>query len=62
MRDETQPAALRASMAKAALPYLHTRLAGEPDAAGEEPAPPKPPMSDLECARRIAHIFARAGV
>jgi hypothetical protein len=62
MRDETQPPALRASMAKAAMPYLHQRPDGDTP-PGDEPdaAPPKsPPMSDLELARRIAHILTRA--
>ena len=64
MRDETQPLALRASMAKAAMPYVHGR-AGDASAAEDNPAetPPKPPksppMSDLELARRIAHILNR---
>jgi len=54
MRDEGKPDALRAGMAKAALPYLHTR--GE--APEEDDAPAKEPMSDLELARRISHILA----
>ncbi len=56
MRDESQPMALRASMAKAALPYLHKR--GE--VQDKDAAPEREPMSDLEVARRIAHIFERA--
>jgi hypothetical protein len=61
MRDETQPPALRASMAKAAMPYLHQRADGDaaPDDKPAE-APKAPPMSDLELARRIAHILGRA--
>lgn len=58
MRDETQATALRASMAKAAMPYLHARAAGD-EAPQDEPEEP-PPMSDLEVARRIAHILMRA--
>jgi hypothetical protein len=58
MRDDTQPAALRASMAKAALPYLHPHCTDgpEPDDTPDE----TPPMSDLELARRIAYILTRA--
>ena len=61
MRDETQSPALRAGMAKAAMPYLHRR-AGDETAPEEEPKEPSksPPMSDLELARRIAHILSRA--
>ncbi|HKY87907.1 MAG TPA: hypothetical protein VJL90_14200 [Pseudorhodoplanes sp.] len=59
MRDDSKPDALRVSVAKAALPYLHR--SGEPpedeDAPEREPKPE--PMSDLELARRIAHILAR---
>jgi hypothetical protein len=55
MRDESKPDALRVSDAKAALPYLHTR--GEEQDA--EPEPEREPMSDLELARRIAHILTR---
>jgi hypothetical protein len=39
MRDETKPAALRASMAKAALPYLHGRCAGAPPRPEHNPEP-----------------------
>jgi hypothetical protein len=53
MRDKTQTPALRAGMAKAALPYLHKR--GEEQE--EDDAPEREPMSDLELARRIAHIL-----
>ncbi|HKY85465.1 MAG TPA: hypothetical protein VJL90_01755 [Pseudorhodoplanes sp.] len=70
MRDETQSPALRAGMAKAAMPYMHRRPDGDvPPADGPAKAPPKappkspskaPPMSDLELARRIAHILSRA--
>jgi len=61
MRDETQSPALRAGVAKAAMPYLHRRAGGDtpPDDEPEEP-PKSPPMSDLELARRIAHILGRA--
>ena len=57
MQDETQPMALRVSAAKLAAslmpkPAAQDAPAGdEPDAAAEEP------MSDLEIARRIAHIL-----
>ena len=54
MRDESQPMALRAQMAKAALPYAHKR--GEAQEAEEKPQRRK--YSDLELARRIAHIMA----
>jgi hypothetical protein len=61
MRDDSKPDALRVSVAKAAMPYLHKR--GEEQGDEQEDAPePKPrsePMSDLELARRIAHILAR---
>jgi hypothetical protein len=54
MRDETQPPALRASMAKAAMPYLHQRADGDASPEDEpDEAPKAPPMSDLELARRI---------
>ena len=54
MRDESQPMALRAQMAKAVLPYAHKR--GEEMEAEEKPQRRK--YSDLELARRIAHIMA----
>ena len=60
MRDETQPPALRASMAKAAMPYLHQRADG--DAPPDDAPAEAPKMSDLELARRIAHILARAQI
>ncbi|HKY86492.1 MAG TPA: hypothetical protein VJL90_07025 [Pseudorhodoplanes sp.] len=63
MRDDSKPDALRVSVAKAALPYLHKRGKNENDATEREAEPksePKSePMSDLELARRIAHILAR---
>jgi len=54
MNDPAQPMALRAQMAKAALPYLHTRGEEQEDETVEAP---KRRMSDLELARRIAHIL-----
>jgi hypothetical protein len=60
MRDETQPDALRVSMAKAAMPYLHRRCAGSPPP--EEDVKETPQWSDLELAQRIAHILNRANV
>ena len=60
MRDESKPDALRSGMAKAVLPYLHTR--GEQEEETDEARPPEPksePLSDLELARRIAHILTR---
>jgi len=54
VRDPTQPMALRAQMAKAALPYLHKR--GEEMEAEEKPK--RREYSDLELARRISHILA----
>jgi hypothetical protein len=53
MRDEGKPDALRAGMAKAALPYLHKR--GE--VPEDDDAPAEEPWSDLELARRISHIL-----
>jgi hypothetical protein len=55
MRDESQPMALRASMAKAAMSALQKR-GGDAPAPGEEPEP-KRRWSDFELARRIAHIL-----
>src|SRR6185436_1854859 len=56
MRDESLDPETRDSMAKAALPFLHGRREAE--------APPAPSIredvaqwSDLELARRIAHIL-----
>ena len=56
MQDEAQPMALRVSAAKLAAslmpkPAAEDTAGDEPDAAAEEP------MSDLEIARRIAHIL-----
>lgn len=56
MRDDSKPDTLRVSVAKAAMPYLHKR--GEENDE-PEPEPTPAPMSDLELARRIAHILAR---
>lgn len=53
MRDATKPDALRAGMAKAALPYVHKR--GEEQETEEKPK--RQTLSDLELARRIAHIL-----
>ena len=54
MRDESKPDALRAGMAKAVLPYLHR--AARSEERGRARGQPEP-MSDLELARRIAHIL-----
>jgi hypothetical protein len=54
MCDDSKPDALRASMAKAAMPFLHKR--GE-ERHEQEDTPPREPMSDLELARRIARIL-----
>lgn len=55
MQDESQPMALRAGMAKAAM-GAQKRDGAAP--ASEEGAKPKPKYSDLELARRVAHIMA----
>lgn len=49
MRDDEQPMALRASMAKVAIPYQHNR--GMADEAPEQ-ADAVPPLSTVEWARR----------
>jgi hypothetical protein len=57
MCDDNAPTTLRASMAKAALPYLHWRLP-----TAEPPPPPAPPMPELthtELVRRIAFLLNR---
>ena len=60
MRDESKPDALRVSVAKAAMPYLHKRgEENDEQVDAPEPKPKSEPMSDLELARRIAHILAR---
>ena len=56
MQDESQPMALRAGMAKAAMGALQKRDGAAP--AQEEGGKPKPKYSDLELARRVAHIMA----
>jgi len=53
VHDSAQPMALRARMAQAALPFLHKR--GEDIEAEEKPK--RQTLSDLELARRIAHIL-----
>ncbi len=58
MRDKTKPDALRVSMAKAAMPYLHQRA--EADAPPQDEPEPKPEWSGLEVARRIAFVLMRA--
>lgn len=62
MRDDSKPDALRAGMAKAALPYLHARGEERDDEKDHAPErePKAEPLSDLELARRIAHILTRA--
>jgi hypothetical protein len=59
MRDDSKPDALRISVAKAALPYLHKRGAKREKEDDTREEPKSEPMSDLELARRIAHILAR---
>jgi hypothetical protein len=54
MRDAGKPDALRASMAKAAMPYLHKRGEEQED----KPEPER--MSDLELAQRITFILQSA--
>jgi hypothetical protein len=58
MRDETQPAERRFTMAKAAAPYCHARL---------KPVtpPPQPAMIELTCEEveaEIVEILRRSGV
>ncbi len=55
MRDDSKPDALRVTMAKAAMPYLHKR--GEEQEHDEDDTPEEEPISDFELARRIAHII-----
>jgi hypothetical protein len=60
MRDPHQPLATRLDAAKAAAPYMHSRLAaveiaGKPEKPQNEPEP-----STLEIARRLAFILATA--
>jgi hypothetical protein len=60
MRDPDQPLATRLEAAKAAAPYMHSRLAtveiaGKPEKPQNEPEP-----STLEIARRLAFILATA--
>ncbi len=59
MRDESQPMALRASMAKAAMTALQKRD-GDAAFAPAEAGPPQPELSNMERARRIAHILKLA--
>ena len=56
MEDEEQPMALRVTAAKLAASLLPKGGAGEPPDG--EPAAVAEPLSDLEKARRIAHILA----
>lgn len=62
MRDEAKPDALRASMAKAAMPYLHPRGAADGPSAAAEPQErsAKEPLSSFEWARRVGHILQSA--
>ena len=61
MRDDSKPDALRASMAKAAMPYLYKR--GEAKEHETEKAPQEEEQwSDLELARRIAYILGLAEI
>ncbi len=59
MRDERKPMALRAGMAKAAMTALQKRD-GDAAFAPAEAEPPRPELSNMERARRIAHILGRA--
>jgi hypothetical protein len=60
MRDPEQPLSIRLDAAKAAAPYMHSRLAaveiaGKPEKPQNEPEP-----TTLEIARRLAFILAAA--
>jgi hypothetical protein len=57
MRDDGKPDALRAIMARAAMPYLHKRGAEHDE---QEDETQEQPISDFELARRIAHILGLA--
>ena len=58
MRDETADMAERIECAKAALPYVHSRLQAITLEGGEKPVEVK--LDDRELARRIALILSRA--
>jgi hypothetical protein len=63
MRDEGKPAALRISAAKLAAGLLPKRAADAPDEMPDEHAQTRQEVeswSDLELARRIAHIMLEA--
>lgn len=57
MCDDSQPMAIRAGMARAAMPYLYDRGARtEP----EKPENPWDRFSDIEWARRVVHLLGHA--
>ena len=62
-RDSAPPMALRASMAKAALPYVHRRwcpIGSDPrDAKRKRPPPFVRPAADLSCAVPLRETIAR---
>lgn len=60
MRDEDQPFPRRDDMAKSAAPYVHAKLAAVAHTGKDGGAIEFAEVTDLEAARRVAHLLERA--